>query len=216
MSDLFVLSGSYKHWQDNMNVIPLGNLSHRVKLLAQIVMNNLFLIDHHSGDGVARGHFIYALLMDVQIDFASIDIRLMKAMFIKSSVSLPYGSLISHIIARFIQIPAIEQTVKPLGPFSKGMVSRSKGQMQLRGNEDVAIPDVPADTTTSSPISLDDVMAKLNVMSSQMIGFTSIISGFQKDVKVLKTRLMGTSKVDSTVEEDRVKEHSPNDPPAQA
>ena len=55
MSDLFVLSGSYKHWQDNMNVIPLGNLSHPVKLLAQIVMNNLFSIDHHSNLGVARG-----------------------------------------------------------------------------------------------------------------------------------------------------------------
>jgi hypothetical protein len=86
--------------------------------------------------------------------------------------------------------------------------------MQLRGNEDVAIPDVPADTTTSSPISLDDVMAKLSVMPSQMTGFTSILSGLQKDVNVLKTRLMGASEVDSTVEEDRVEEHSPNDPPA--
>jgi hypothetical protein len=123
MSNLFVLSGSYKHWQENMNVIPLGNLSHPVKLLARIVINSLFLIDHHSGHGVARGHFIYALLTDVQIDFASIDIRLMKAMFTESSVSLPYGSLISRIIARSIQIPATGQAVKPLGPFCKGMVS---------------------------------------------------------------------------------------------
>jgi hypothetical protein len=42
--------------------------------------------------------------------------------------------------------------------------------MQLRGTEDVAVPNIPTDTTggstTSSPISLDDVMSKLNAMSS--------------------------------------------------
>jgi hypothetical protein len=45
--------------------------------------------------------------------------------------------------------------------------------MQLRDTEDVAVPNIPTDTTgpsggstTSSPISLDDVMAKLNAMSS--------------------------------------------------
>ena len=147
----------------------------------------------------------------------------MKAMFNESLVSLPYGSLISHIIARFVQIPTIEPTVKPFGPFCKGTVSRSKGQMRLRGNEDVAIPNVPTDTTgpfggstTSSPVSLDDVIAKLNAMSSQMPRFTSILSRLQKDVNVLKIRLMGASEVDSTVEEDRVEEHSPNDPLAQA
>ena len=136
-------------------------------------MNNLFLIDHHLDLAVARGHFIYALLTNVQIDFTSIAIRLMKAMFTESSVSLSYGSLISRIIARFIQIPTTKPTIKPLGHFCKGTVSRSKCQMQLRGTEDVAVPDIPTNTTgpfggstTSSPVSLDDVMAKLNAMSS--------------------------------------------------
>jgi hypothetical protein len=75
---------------------------------------------------MARGRFIYALLTDVQIDFASIAIRLMKAMFTESSVSLPYGSLISRIIVKFIQIHAFEPTIKHLGPFCKATVSRSK------------------------------------------------------------------------------------------
>jgi hypothetical protein len=36
-----------------MNVIPLGHLSHLVKLLARIVMQNVFPIDHHSDLGMA-------------------------------------------------------------------------------------------------------------------------------------------------------------------
>jgi hypothetical protein len=86
-------------------------------------MNNLFPIDYHLNLAVAQGHFIYALLTNVQIDFTYIAIRLMKAIFTESSVSLSYGRLISSIIARFIQIPATKPTVKPLGLFCKGTVS---------------------------------------------------------------------------------------------
>jgi hypothetical protein len=102
MSKLFIPPDSYNHWQDYMKVIPLGHLSHPVKLLARIVMQNVFPIDHHSDLGLAQGRFIYALLTDVQIDFASIAIRLTKAMFFETSISLPYGSLISRIIAKFV------------------------------------------------------------------------------------------------------------------
>ena len=119
MLKLFVPPNSYNFWQDYINVIPYGHLSHLVKLLARIVMQNVFPIDHHLDLGMARGRFIYALLTNVQIDFASIAIRLMKAMFTESSDSLPYGSLISRIIAKFIQIPAFEPTIKHIGPFCK-------------------------------------------------------------------------------------------------
>ena len=129
MSKLFVPSDSYNFWQDYMNVIPLGHLSHTVKLLAQIVMQNVFPINHHSDLGLAWGRFIYALLTDVQIDFASLAIRLMKAMFTEVSISLPYGSLISRIIAKFVQILDSEPTMKHLGPFCKAMVSQSIAQM---------------------------------------------------------------------------------------
>jgi hypothetical protein len=49
-------------------------------------------------------------------------------------------------------------------------------------------------------------MAKLNDMSTQMIGFSSILSGLQKYVNELKTRFMGSSEGDSLAGEDRVKE----------
>ena len=102
MSKLFIPPDSYNFCQDYMKVIPLGHLSHPVKLLAWIAMQNVFPIDHHSDLGLARGRFIYALLTDVQIDFASTAIRLMKAMFSETSISLPYGSLISCIIVKFV------------------------------------------------------------------------------------------------------------------
>ena len=127
MSKLFVPFDSYNFWQDYMNVIPLRHLFHPVKLLARIVMKNVFSVDHHLDLGMARGRFIYELFTNVQIDFASIAIRLIKAMFTESSMSLPYGSLISLIITRFIQIPTSEPMIKHLGPICKATVSRSKG-----------------------------------------------------------------------------------------
>jgi hypothetical protein len=158
----------------------------------------VFPINHHSDLGMARGRFIYELLKDVQINFASIAIRLMK--FTEVSVSLPYGSLIVHIIAKFIQIPASKQTIKHLGPFCKATMSQSKCQMRLRGTKDFDVPNDLANTTrpsrgctTSFLVSLDDVMAKLKDMSIQMTGFLSFLSGLQKDVKDLKTKLMGSS-----------------------
>jgi hypothetical protein len=72
--------------------------------------------------------------------------------------------------------------------------------MRLRGTKDFEVQNDLADTigpsggcTTSSPVSLDDVMAKLNDMSTQMTGFSSILSELQKDVNDLKTRFMGSS-----------------------
>ena len=204
MTKLFIPPDSYNHWQDYMKVIPLGHLSHPVKLLARIVMQNVFPIDHHSDLGLARGRFIYALLTDVQIDFASIAIRLMKAMFSEPSISLPYGSLISRIIAKFVQIPDSEPTMKHLGPFCKATVSRSKGQMRLRGTKDFEATTDPADTiepgpsggiSTSASVSLEDVMGKLNVMATEMTTFSSILTSLQKDVKELKTKVMGSSGV---------------------
>jgi hypothetical protein len=109
--------------------------------------------------------------------------------------------------------------------------------MQLRGTKDFAVENDPANTTgpsggctTSSPVSLDEVMAKLNAMSTQMIGFSSkldamstqmtwfssILSGLQKDVNDLKTRFMGSSEGNGLAGEDRVEEQSmSDDSPAQ-
>jgi hypothetical protein len=212
MTKMFIPPGSYNFWQDYMKVIPLGHLSHPVKLLARIVMQNVFPIDHHSDLGLAQGRFIYTLLTDVQIDFASIAIRLMKAMFSETSISLPYGSLISRIIAKFVQIPDSEPTMKHLGPFCKATVSRSKGQMQLHGTKDFEATIDPAATTeagpsggisTLAPVSLEDVMAKLNVMATQMTTFSSILTSLQTDVKELKTKVMGSSGVDEENDEEQ-------------
>jgi hypothetical protein len=136
MTKLFIPPDSYNFWQDYMKVIPLGHLSHPVKLLARIVMQNVFPIDHHSDLGLAQGRFIYALITDVQIDFASIAIRLMKAMFSGNLISLPYGSLISRIIAKFVQIPDSEPTMKHLDPFCKSYresIQRSNATARHQG-----------------------------------------------------------------------------------
>ena len=53
MTKLFIPPNSYNFWQDYMKVIPFGHLSHPVKLLAWIVMQNVFPIDHHSDLGLA-------------------------------------------------------------------------------------------------------------------------------------------------------------------
>ena len=201
-----------------MKVIPLGHLSYLVKLLARIVIQNLFPIDHHSDLGLAQGRFIYVLLIDVPIDFASITIRLMQAMFSETSISLPYGSLISRIIAKFVTNS--EPTMKHLGPFCKASVSRSKGQMRLRGTKDFEATTDHVDTTepgpsggisTSAHISLEDVRAKLNVMVQQMTTFSSILTSLQKDVNELKTKVMGSSGDPCLASEENDEEQSMSD-----
>jgi hypothetical protein len=112
---------------------------------------------------------------------------------------------------KFVQIPDSEPTMKHLGPFCKATVSRSKGQMRLRGTKDFEATTDPADTTepgpsggcsTSAPVSLEDVMAKLNVMVTQMTRFSSILTSLQKDVNELKTKVMGSSGVDEENDEE--------------
>jgi hypothetical protein len=65
--------------------------------------------------------------------------------------------------------------MKHLGSFCKATVSQSKGQMRLRGTKDFEVATALADTTEpgpsggisqSAPVSLEDVMAKLNVMAA--------------------------------------------------
>ncbi|KAE8009388.1 hypothetical protein FH972_005826 [Carpinus fangiana] len=127
--------------------------------------------------------FIYALFTDVHIDFASIAIRLMKAIFSETSISLPYGSLISRIIAKFVQIPDSEPTTKHFGPFYTTEPIPSGG------------------VSTSALVSLEDVMA------TQTTTFSSILTSLQKDVKELKTKVVGSSGVD----EENDKEQSMRD-----
>ena len=90
--------------------------------------------------------------------------------------------------------------------------------MWLRGAKDFEVQNNPADTigpsggcTTSSLVSLDDVMAKLNAMSTQMTGFSSILSRLQKDVNDLETMFMGSFDGNSLAGEDRVEEQSMSD-----
>ena len=101
--------------------------------------------------------------------------------------------------------------MKHLGPFCKATVSRSKGQIRLRGTKDFEATTDPADTielgpsrgiSTSAFVSLEDVMAKLNVMATQMTTFSSIITSLQKDVKELKTKVVGSFGVDEENDEE--------------
>ncbi|KAE8099220.1 hypothetical protein FH972_017217 [Carpinus fangiana] len=103
------------------------------------------------------------------------------------------------------RIPDSIPTMKYLGPFCKATVSQSKGQMRLQGTKDFEVTTDPAATTEAGPsggvstsvaVSLEDVMAKLNVMATQMATFSSILTSLQKDVKELKTKVVGSSGVD--------------------
>jgi hypothetical protein len=136
----------------------------------------------------------------------------MKAMFSETSISLPYGGLISRIITKFVQIPDSEPTMKHLGPFCKATVSRSKGQTRLHGSKDFeATIDLAATieagpsggVSTLASVSLEDVMAKLNVMATQTTTFSSILTSLQTDVKELKTKVVGSSEVDEENDEEQ-------------
>lgn len=52
MSKVFTSVGSYKHWHFCQNVLSIGKLAHPVKLLARIIMHNIYPIDLHSDLGL--------------------------------------------------------------------------------------------------------------------------------------------------------------------
>jgi hypothetical protein len=120
------------HWHDYMNVLSTDHLTQPKKLLARIMLINIYPLDHHSDLGVPRARFLYALLTDASIDFPSFALRLMYETFDEKSTSLPFGSLISRICEHFITIHGSEPKMKPLGPFSRATVRRSLGQMKVR------------------------------------------------------------------------------------
>jgi hypothetical protein len=84
--------------------------------------------------------------------------------------------------------------------------------MRLRGTKDFESTTNPADTiepgpsggiSTSALVSLKDVMAKLNVMATQMTTFSSILTSLQRDVKELKTKVVGSSRVDEENDDEQ-------------
>jgi hypothetical protein len=102
MYQVFSPAGTHRYWRDSMNVLPTDHLTQPVKLLARIMLINIYPLDHHSDLGVPRARFLFALLTDVSIDFPSFALRLMYETFDEKSTSLPFGSLISRICERFI------------------------------------------------------------------------------------------------------------------
>lgn len=149
MYEVFRPPGTHRSWHDTMNVLPIGHLSQPVKLLARIMLNNIYPLDHHSDLGLPRAQFLYALLTDMSIDFTSFALNLMNDTFNEKNTSLPFGSLISRICETFIQVLAFEPKLKPLGPLSRATVRRSIGQMCVRhqSNNDILSPSRQASSS---------------------------------------------------------------------
>jgi hypothetical protein len=120
----------------------------------------------------------------------------MKTMFFESSISLPYGSLISRTITKFVEILETEITVKPLGPFYQATIRHSKAQMHVWGTKDIIDDDDIANNlglsgghSTTSTVSLANVMAKQDAMSTQIARFTSILLGLQKHAEATNSKI---------------------------
>ena len=91
-----------------------------MRILSRIVSYNLWPIRHYFDFGVDGAAFLYALAIEVPIDFASHAIWLMFVAFVDGTLSLPFGGLITHIFAHLgIEPEEGEPIITSIASFDK-------------------------------------------------------------------------------------------------
>jgi hypothetical protein len=114
-----------------MKSFPIGWLQSPHRLLARIMMQNLWPLSHNSNLTLHRARFLYAIITRVPLCMCKHIVMTMIEMQEDNQVALPYGGLVTRIIKRFVSdIPAYELEATPEGAFGKHTVIKSNAQLQ--------------------------------------------------------------------------------------
>lgn len=157
-------------WLDQNHSFPTGEMAPHVALLARIVQNNLYPVEHHSDINFSRARFLYAMLVDVSIDFCSFALDIMWEVKQNKKASIAYPALITSLLLSLdVPISALEPVQAPKGPFSLNTARRSSAQIKRRrhGDPDAssALPRAPPATAPTGPsASIEGIMGLLQSM----------------------------------------------------
>lgn len=105
---------SISNWPENMKSIPMGWLKSPHRLLAWIMLQNLWPLSHNSNLALKKARFLYALIRRIPSCMCKHIVMTMIEMQEDSSVALPYGWLVTRICQKFVsKIPSYEPKDSP-------------------------------------------------------------------------------------------------------
>jgi hypothetical protein len=126
----FNSSGSLNGRNIYRNKIPISYLRAPTRLLARIVMQNLYPISRNSDVTLDRARLIFAIINRVPFCMCKHMLMTMIELQSDNNIALPFGGLITKILKKLPLIPPSEPVEIPEGYFRKGTVMKSNAQLQ--------------------------------------------------------------------------------------
>jgi hypothetical protein len=118
------------NWSDNIKSIQIRWLQSHHRLLARIMLQNLWPLSHNSNFILKRARFHYAIIQSIPFCMCKHIVLTMIEMQEDSSVALPYGCLVTRICQKLVDgIPPHESFETSDGAFSKKRVMKSDAQL---------------------------------------------------------------------------------------
>jgi hypothetical protein len=207
-------------WHDDEKNVALSHMTPAMKLLARIVLQNLWPINQHVGMGVDKAKFMFAMIACVPIDFCSHAILVMIDTFHDKVTSLPFAGLITKIAKhKKVPIPISEPCQTPLGFFSKSTVQKSHPQIYQRSNGFIT-PDVEelhsgtttcgdtdsaSSSTSSNPVlalmeQFSEVLQRLDHLGQKMTDMDQHVTDMRKQFG----QQLGQLQTDYAADHDRL------------
>jgi hypothetical protein len=158
-----------EEWHEEMRNIPIGWLQSHHRLLARIMMENLWPLSRNSNITIRRARFLYAIIRHVPFCLCKHIVQTMMEMLEEHHMGLPYGCLVTRICIRFLKdIPASEPDIKHERAFGKHTVMKSNAQLQRHMDPEDQVHSAPcahlepsAASSSQGPPSDDAVLSAL-------------------------------------------------------
>jgi hypothetical protein len=186
-------------WSNNMKSILMGWLQSHHKLLARIMLQNLWPLSYNNNLTLRRARFLYAIIRRIPFCMCKHIVWTMIKMQEDSSVALPYGCLITRICQNFIDIISSSKPfVTPNGAFSKKIFIKSDAQLH-KHLDDPTPPPPPVQPEQSVASSSKAALPSDAIMSALDQSFSTLIPWILFGVhstncwKIRWTRLTSTS-----------------------
>jgi len=165
-----------EEWHEEMKNIPIGWLQSHHRLLARIMMQNLWPLSRNNNLTIRRARFLYAIIKCVPFCLCKHIVLTMMDMLEEHHMGLPYGCLVTRICMRFMKdIHASKPVVKPEGAFGKHIVMKSNSQLHRHMDPEEQVHPAPhahskpsAASFSQGPHSNDAVLSALEHIMGQL------------------------------------------------
>ncbi|XP_062175022.1 uncharacterized protein LOC133880148 isoform X4 [Alnus glutinosa] len=138
-------------WEKNQNKIPISYLPNQNRLLALIVMQNIWPISCNSYVPLDHAQLIYAIINHISFCLCKHMVMTMIKAHQDNTIALPFGGLITKILqAKLSSIPPTELVMFSEEDFGKALVMKFNDQLQQVHAVDEPAPLAPPAPSASS------------------------------------------------------------------